>query len=312
VSFGTALGGISDAESEHMAFLERGPRAVTRSLALQVFGGAAHANIAIEFGFQGPGNTSSNSCASGNVALGDALAWIRTGKADVVVAGAAEAPLAPLTFCAFDLIHTMSRFRGDPPGHAYRPFDRNRSGFVMGEGAATFVVEEYSHASARGARIYAEVLGASLNNEAYHMTTPNPTGAPLRAAILGALADAEIDPSEIDYVNAHASGTQLNDRNEALAIAAVLGARTRDVPISGTKPYTGHPLGATGALEVAACLIALEHGWVPPTLNLEDTEDWASDFDFVPNHGRELPLRTILSNAFGFGGANSCVVLRKV
>ena len=263
VSFGTALGGIANAEAEHSKFIDRGPKGVTRALALQVFGGAAHSNIAIEYGLQGPGTTNSNSCASANVALGDALTWIRTGRADAVVAGAADAPLAPLTYCAFDNIHTMSRWDSDPPGHACRPFDRSREGFVMGEGAATLVVEERQHAIDRGAHIYAEVLGFSHNNEAYHMTSPHPSGRPVRAAMTGALDDAGIDRSEIDYINAHASSTQLNDANEATSIADVFGQRAFDIPISGTKPYTGHPLGATGGMEIIACLLGMQYGWVP-------------------------------------------------
>ncbi len=310
VSFGTALGGIANAESEHGKFLDRGPKGVTKALALQVFGGAAHSNIAIDYGLQGPGTTNSNSCASANVALGDALTWIRTGRADVVVSGSAEAPLAPLTYCAFDNIHTMSRFVGEPAGHACRPFDRGRSGFVMGEGAATFVVEELEHAKARGARIYAEVLGYSQNNEAYHMTTPHPSGDPLRSAMRLALADAEVDGSAIDYISAHASATQLNDVNELRSIAEVFGSRATEIAISGTKAYTGHPLGATGGMEIAACLLAIQNDWLPPTLHLDSPDEGFEHFDLVPNHGREQKVTTVLTNAFGFGGINSCVVLR--
>ncbi|CAN5263201.1 beta-ketoacyl-ACP synthase II [soil metagenome] len=310
VSFGTALGGIANAESEHTKFLQRGPKGVTRALALQVFGGAAHSNIAIDYGLQGPGTTNSNSCASANVALGDALTWIRTGRAEVVIAGAAEAPLAPLTYCAFDNIHTMSRFTGEPAGHACRPFDRARSGFVMGEGAASFVMEDLNHARERGARVYGEVLGFSQNNEAYHMTTPHPSGAPLRAAMRLALDDAEIDPAAIDYINAHASATQLNDINELQSISQVFGARASEIPISGTKAYTGHPLGATGGMEIAACLLAIRNGWIPPTLHLEQPDESFRHFDLVPRHGREVEITTVLTNAFGFGGINSCLVLR--
>jgi len=311
VSFGTALGGVSDAEKEHLKFSERGPKGVTKSLALQVFGGAAHSNIAIEFGFQGPGTTNSNSCASANVAVGDALTWIRTGRADVVVAGAAEAPLAPLTYCAFDNIHTMSVWHGDPPGFACRPFDQGRGGFVMGEGAASFVIEELGHAKARGAQIYGEVLGYSHNNEAYHMTTPHPSGAPLRNAITDALSDARVDRDDIGYINAHASATQLNDANETRCIGEVFGGRASRIPISGTKAYTGHPLGATGGMEIAACLLAMENSWIPPTLHLETPDEEFKHFDFVPGHGKEIRVDTMLNNAFGFGGINSCVVLRR-
>ena len=307
VSFGSALGGISDAEAQHAAFMEKGARAVTRSLALQIFGGSAHGNISIAFGLQGPATTHSNSCASGNVALGDALRWIREGLADVVLAGAAESPLSPLTFTAFDLIHTMSRWQGEPAGHACRPFDAQRDGFVMGEGAASFVVESLAHAEARGARIYAELAGYSQTSEASHMTIPRVDGEPLRRAMLLALADAGVTPREIDYINVHGSATRQNDTNEAAQIAEVF--CPKPPPISGTKPFTGHSLGAVGAMECAICLLALEQQWLPPTLHLENP-DCHPGLDYVPRTGRSARLRTILSNSFGFGGVDSCLVLR--
>ncbi len=308
VSYGTALGGISNAEAEYAPFLEKGPRAVNQLLALQVFGGSAHSNIAIEFGFQGVGTTNSNSCASGPIAIGEAMRFIRDDMADVIIAGAAESPLSPLTFGAFAMIKTMSR--QDPPV-ACRPFDAHRDGFVMGEGAASFVVEEYEHAKKRGARIYAEILGYSLSNDAFHMTSPHPSGEPATRTIQNALADARLDATAIDAINAHASSTRVNDANEVRCIKAALGPRAYDIPVSGTKAYTAHPLGATGAIEAAVCCLTLEHQWVPPTLHYEHP-DPECDLDIVPNHGREYPVRTILSNSFGFGGINACLVLGKV
>ncbi|HZJ17277.1 MAG TPA: beta-ketoacyl-[acyl-carrier-protein] synthase family protein [Chthoniobacteraceae bacterium] len=307
VSFGTALGGISGAESEHQHFLKKGQRAVNQTLALQVFGGSAHSNIAIECGFRGPGTTNSNSCASGVISVGEALRYIRDGMADVMIAGGAEAPLSPLSFGAFDFIRTMSRWTGDPP-FACKPFDRERDGFVMGEGAASLVLEEYEHAMHRGAPVYAEVLGYSLNNEAYHMTTPLPSGESVIACMTDALADARLAPTDIDYINAHASGTQLNDANECSAIRAVFGAHAARVAVSGTKPFTAHPLGATGAMETVLCALALKHGYVPPTLHLRNP-DPACDLDVVPNVGREQTLRYAMNNAFGFGGINAVLVL---
>jgi len=308
VSFGTALGGIANAESENEKFIRGGAKAVNQTLALQVFGGSAHSNIAIECGFQGPGTTNSNSCASGPVALGEALQWIRRGLADVVVAGAAEAPLSPLTYGAFAFIRTMSR--GEPP-KACRPFDLQRDGFVMGEGAASLIVEEYEHAKRRGARIYGELLGGSLNNDAYHMTTPNPSGRPVIRAMRDALNDAGVRPEQVDYINAHASSTRVNDTNEALCLREVFGERTSEIPVSGTKAYTAHPLGATGALEAAICLLAFTDNWIPPTLHYE-TPDPECALDVVPNHGRDLRPEVILSNSFGFGGINSAVVFGRV
>ena len=307
VSFGTALGGIANAESEHAHFLKKGSRGVNPTLAVQVFGGSAHSNIAIEFGFRGAGTTNSNSCASGTIAVGEALRYIRDDFADVMVAGGAEAPLSTLTFGAFAFIKSMSQFAGDPV-LSCRPFDRLRDGFVIGEGAASLVVEELEHARARGARIYAEVLGYSLNNDAFHMTSPLPSGASCIRAMRDALADAQLAPEQIDYVNAHASSSQLNDSTETKAIKEAFGARAREIPVSGTKPYTGHPLGATGAIEAALCALVIERGWIPPTLNWENP-DPACDLDIVPQHGRTATVNHVLSNSFGFGGINACVVL---
>jgi 3-oxoacyl-[acyl-carrier-protein] synthase II len=310
VSFGTALGGIANAEGEHQRFLKKGSRGVNPTLALQVFGGSAHSNIAIECGFRGPGTTNSNSCASGVIAVGEAMRYIRDDMADVMIAGGAEAPLSPLTYGAFDFIKTMSRWEGDPP-YACKPFDLHRDGFVMGEGAAALVIEELGHARARGAHIYAEVLGYALNNEAYHMTTPLPGGEAVIACMRAALMDAGREPGEIDYINAHASGTQLNDANECSSIRAVFENGAAPLPlVSGTKAFTAHPLGATGAIETAICALALRDGFVPPTLH-HRTPDPACDLDVVPNAGRERELRCVMNNAFGFGGINAVLVLGK-
>jgi 3-oxoacyl-[acyl-carrier-protein] synthase II len=308
VSFGTALGGICNAEKEHDAFVKGGFKAVSPLLALQVFGGSAHSNIAITCGFQSVGTTNSNSCASGTVALGEALRYIRDGIADVMIAGASEAPLSPLTYGAFANIRTMSEA---DPSVSCRPFDLNRDGFVMGEGAASLIVEEYEHAKARGARIYAEILGFSHNNDAYHMTSPHPNGEPTIRAIKDALADAATNPEEIEYINAHGSSTQVNDSNEARCIHTVFGSHAASIPVSGTKAYTAHPLGATGAIEAVICCLAMTEGYLPPTLHYE-TPDPDCALDVIPNHGRQTRPRKILSNSFGFGGINSCLILGSV
>ena len=306
ISFGSALGGIANAENEYALFLKGGIKAVSPTLALTVFGGSAHSNIAIECGFRGPATTNSNSCASGLVALGDALRFIREDMADVVLAGGAEAPLSALTFGSFDLIKTMSRWNASPAAHAYRPFDLHRLGFVMGEGAACLVLEELGHARARGARPYAEVLGYSLTNDAHHMTSPLPGGEPVITCMRNALAEAELDPSQINYINAHASGTQLNDANEAACISTLFAPNPP--PTSGTKPFTGHPFGATAALETILCALALEAQILPPTLHFQ-TPDPACALDIVPNTARPARITHVLNNAFGFGGANACLVL---
>ena len=310
VSFGTALGGIANAEDQHAHFLKKGTRGVNQTLALQVFGGSAHSNIAIQFGFRGVGTTNSNSCASGTVAVGEALRYIRDDFADVIIAGGAEAPLSPLTFGAFAIIKTMSQSAGDP-ARACRPFDLQRDGFVMGEGAASLVIEELEHARARGAHIYAEVLGYSLNNDAFHMTSPLPSGASCIRAMREALADAQLAPEQIDYVNAHASSTQLSDSTETMALKQVFGTHASRLAVSGTKAFTAHPLGATGAIEAAISALALDAGWIPPTLN-RDNPDPQCDLDVVPNRGRAAELNYVLSNSFGFGGINSCIVLGRV
>ena len=309
VSFGTALGGVCKAEDQHIRYLKKGVRGVNPMLAIQVFGGSAHSNIAIEFGFRGVGTTNSNSCASGTVSLGEALRYIRDDFADVIVAGGAEAPLSALTIGAFDIIKTMSR--SDDPAFASRPFDRLRDGFVMGEGAASLIVEELEHARKRGAKIYAEVLGYSLNNDAFHMTAPLPDGDSCIRAMWHALADAQLAPEQIDYINAHASSTQLNDNTETKSIKEVFGEHARRIPVSGTKGYTAHPLGATGAIEAALCALALHRQWIPPTINYHNA-DPECDLDIVPNHGRKAELEYVMSNSFGFGGINACVILGKV
>src|SRR6059036_43522 len=220
-SFGTALGGVCKAEEQYIRYLKKGARGVQPTLAVQVFGGSAHSNIAIEFGFRGVGTTNSNSCASGTVSVGEALRYIRDDFADVIVAGGAEAPLSRLTIGAFDIIKTMSR--SEDPAVASRPFDRLRDGFVMGEGAASLIVEDLEYARARDAHIYAEVLGYSLNNDAFHMTAPLPSGESCIRAMRDALADAQLAPERIDYINAHASSTQLNDSAETMSIKQVFG-----------------------------------------------------------------------------------------
>ncbi|MBK8248325.1 MAG: beta-ketoacyl-ACP synthase II [Gemmatimonadetes bacterium] len=306
---GTALGGVGYAEEQLGNYLRGGLRAVDATLALAVFGGAASCNIAIELGAHGPNSTNAMSCASGSIAIGEGFRQVRDGYADLMVCGGAEAPLAPLCFGAFALIRAMST-RNDDPARASRPFDRDRDGFVMGEGAAILVLEERDRAVARGARIYAEILGFGMTNDAHHMTAPRPDGAQAARAMRLALADGGVAPDEIDYVNAHGSATPLNDPTEALAIRQVFGERTSALPVSGTKGYHGHALGASGAFEAAVCALALERGWVPPTVNL-DTPDAACDLQHVAPTGRALDAQRIISNSFGFGGINAALVMGK-
>lgn len=306
ISLGSALGGYAYAETQHSAYLERGLKGLHPALGVQGFSGNAQGNLAIEFGLQGPGSTNANTCAAGNAALGDALRLIQYGSADVVLAGAAETPLSPVVFAAFDNLNTMSRCG------AYRPYHRARDGFIMGEGAALFVVESLAHARQRGARIYAEIAGYGLTNDAYHMSSPEPSGRALQAAMRLALEDAGTNAEAIDYINAHASGTPANDPNELLHIAAVFGDHAKQIPISGVKPFLGHTLGAAGALEISICLLAMEHSWVPPTLGLDDADPACEGFNLVPQKAQEKAIRRVLSNSLGFSGINTSLVLRAV
>ena len=306
---GTALGGIGYAEGQLARFLTDGLRAVDATLALAVFGGAASCNIAIEFGVSGPNSTNAMSCASGSMAIGEAFRQIRDGYADVMIAGGAEAPLAPLCFGSFALIRAMS-IRNDDPARASRPFDAARDGFVMGEGSAVLILEEWSHAVARGAHVYAEVCGYGTTNDAHHMTAPLPSGAQAARAMRLALGDAHLAPAEIGYINAHGSATPLNDPSETTAIKSVFGDHAYRIPVSGTKGYYGHALGASGAFEAAICSLALEREWIPPTVNLE-LPDVGCDLDHVPGAGRELRVEHMLSNSFGFGGINAALVFRQ-
>jgi 3-oxoacyl-[acyl-carrier-protein] synthase II len=309
VMMGTALGGIGMAEGEHARYVEGGIRAVDPALALMVFAGAASCNVAIAFGVTGPNSTNGMSCASGTIAIGDGFRTILRGDADVMIAGGAEAPLAPLSFGAFAIIRAMST-RNDDPGTASRPFDAGRDGFVMGEGAAVLVLEERRHALARGARIYAELCGFGLTNDAHHMTAPRADGAQAARAMRLALAEAGVAPSVIGYVNAHGSSTPLNDSTETLALKQVFGAHARQLAISGTKGYYGHALGASGAIEAGICALASHRGWLPPTLNLRNP-DPACDLDYLATGGRAAAPEYLLSNSFGFGGINAALVLRR-
>jgi 3-oxoacyl-[acyl-carrier-protein] synthase II len=309
VMMGSALGGIRFAEEQLGVFLAQGLKSVEPGLALGVFGGASSCNIAIELGAQGPNSTNAMSCASGTVAIGDAFRAIRDGYADVMFAGAAEAPLAPLCFGAFAIIRAMSS-RDDDPAAASRPFDKDRDGFVMGEGAAVLILEELDRALARGAHIYAEVVGYGSSNDAHHMTAPRPDGAQAARSMRLALEDAHIVPAEIEYVNAHGSSTPLNDPTETLAVKQTFGEHAPKLQVSSTKGYYGHALGASGAIELAITALALERRWLPPTLNL-DAPDASCDLDYIPKVGRDADVEYALSNSFGFGGINAAVVLKR-
>jgi 3-oxoacyl-[acyl-carrier-protein] synthase II len=311
VYLGSALGGIAYAELQHERYLERGIKAVAPNLALAVFGGAAPANLGIALDVRGPILSTANSCASGSVALGEALDAIRSGQIDAALAGGAEVPLSPLAFGAFDIIRALSSRSNDTPERAARPFDSGRDGFVMGEGAGLLVLEAAEIAEVRGATPYAELMGYGATSDAHHMVQPRPDGREAARAITIALEDAAVDPEEIDYVNAHASSTPIGDLAEARAIALALGQRAGTVPVSGTKALYGHPLGASGAIEAAICALAIRDGWAPPTVNLTDPDPEIVAIlpGLVGEGGRPGTYRRVLSTSFGFGGLNAALVL---
>ncbi|MFN2315593.1 MAG: beta-ketoacyl-ACP synthase II [Gemmatimonadales bacterium] len=306
---GTALGGVSKAEEQHAVYLRDGLRAVDPGLALTVFAGAASCNLAIELGLSGPNITNGMSCASGAIAIGEAFRAVRRGEADVMLAGGAEAPLAPLCFGAFAIIRAMSS-RNDDPATASRPFDEGRDGFVMAEGAAVLVVEERSRALARGATIYAELLGYGITNDAHHMTAPRPDGAQAIRAMRLALTEAQLEPFAIGYLNAHGSSTPLNDPTESQAIRQVFGAHADQLAVSGTKGYFGHALGASGAIEAATCALAMQRGWLPPTVNLT-SPGGGCDLSYLTGEGMNATPDFVMSNSFGFGGINAVLVMGK-
>jgi len=308
VWIGSALGGVAFGEEQHANYVSGGVRAVSPTLATAVFGGAGASNVSIDLGIRGPAIGNANSCASGATAIGQALGAVRSGTVDVALAGGAEAPLAPLTFGAFAMIRVLSR-RNDDPAHASRPFDVDRDGFVMAEGAAVLVLEAWEHAEARGAHILGEMAGFGASADAYHLTAPLPGGQAAAAAVSAALADAGVAPGEIDYVNAHASSTPLNEAAEARALHRALGTHAGSIPVSGTKGLYGHALGASGAIEAAITVLALCHGRLPGTCNLE-RPDPELELNLL-RRDEPSEARTALSTSFGFGGMNAALVIRR-
>jgi 3-oxoacyl-[acyl-carrier-protein] synthase II len=313
VYLGSALGGIAYAEHQHERFMERGIRSVAPNLALAVFGGAAPANLGIALDLRGPILSTANSCASGAVALGEALRAIRDGTVDAAIAGGAEVPLSPLAFGAFDIIRALSSGSNDAPDKAARPFDAERDGFVMGEGVGLLVLEAEEVARRRGARPYAELRGYGSTSDAFHMVQPRADGREAARAVGLALADGAVSGTEIDYVNAHASSTPLGDVAEARALALALDGHAQEVPVSGTKALYGHPLGASSALEAAICALAIRDGWAPGTANLEVADP--AVVELLPGllgEGREGRYERVLSTSFGFGGLNAALVFGAV
>ncbi|HHC09185.1 MAG TPA: beta-ketoacyl-[acyl-carrier-protein] synthase II [Actinobacteria bacterium] len=306
VVVGTGIGGIETIQEEMDTLFHVGPHRLTPFAIPKIISNIAGGQVSIDFHLYGPNTCAVTACAASANAIGDAAEIIRRGAADVMIAGGAEAPLTRFALGGFASARAMST-RNDEPERASRPFDLDRDGFVMSEGAAALVLEERSHAVARGAEIYAEVLGYGMSADGYHITLPRPGGGGAARAMEAALADAGLGPEDIAYINAHGTSTQANDATETMAIKSVFGEHAYRIPVSSTKSMTGHLLGGAGAVEAVACVLAIRDGVVPPTINY-DTPDPECDLDYVPNEARELPVTTAMSNSFGFGGHNVALV----
>lgn len=309
VIVGVGIGGLTSIEEYHKLFLETRLKKVSPFFIPKLIANLAPGQISIRYGAKGINYTPTSACSSGAHAIGEAFRLIRMGEQDAVIAGGAEAALTPLGLGGFIALKAVSS-RNDEPERASRPFDRQRDGFVMSDGAGILVLEEMEQAKRRGAKIYAEIIGYGANSDAYHMTAPSPEGEGAVRCIRMALRSAGISPLEVDYINAHGTSTPYNDATETLAIKRVFGEHAARLAISSTKSMTGHMLGAAGGVEGVYSVLALEHGMIPPTINYEEP-DPECDLDYVPNVVRQAPIQVAVSNSFGFGGTNVCLVFRK-
>jgi 3-oxoacyl-[acyl-carrier-protein] synthase II len=309
-AIGSGVGGLLMMETQAHVLAERGPDRVSPFCVPMMIPNMATGLTAIALGAKGPSSAVATACAAGSNAIGDAYRLIQMGLADAMVCGGAESAITPLGVAGFASAKALS-FRNDDPATASRPFDAERNGFVIGEGAGVIVLESLEHARARGAEILAEVVGYAMTCDAHHITSPTPGGTGGAEAMRLALADARIEAADVDYVNAHGTSTQANDSNETAAIKSALGERAYQIPVSSTKSMTGHLLGGSGGIEAVAAVLAIGHNLVPPTINYQNP-DPACDLDVVPNQAREQTLNVVLSNSFGFGGHNVCLAFRRI
>jgi beta-ketoacyl-acyl-carrier-protein synthase II len=309
VIVGSGIGGISTFEDQHRTLLEKGPSRVSPFFIPMMISDMASGQVSIHFGAKGPNYCTVSACSSGAHAVGEAYRIIQNSEADVMIAGGAEAPVTPVSFAGFCSMKAMST-RNDDPTRASRPFDSERDGFVMGEGAGILILEEFEHAKKRGAAILAEIVGYGATGDAHHMTAPAPEGEGAARAMRAAVSDSGLDLTEFGYVNAHGTSTPLNDKFETQAIKSVFGEHASRVAVSSTKSMTGHLLGAAGGLETIICVLALERGILPPTINYEHP-DPDCDLDYVPNTARKVETRAVLSNSLGFGGHNVTLALSR-
>ncbi|MDR3195416.1 MAG: beta-ketoacyl-ACP synthase II [Endomicrobium sp.] len=306
---GTGIGGLDIIEEEEQVLLAKGPRRVSPFLIPMIITNMLPGEIAINYGFTGPNYAVTSACASANHAIGDALRLLRDGDTDVIISGGSESAIVPLGLAGFCSMKALSQ-RNDDPKTASRPFDKNRDGFVMGEGAGIVVLETLEHALNRGARIYAELAGYGASDDAYHITAPDPEGKAAIFAMEKSINDAGVSKDEVDYINAHGTSTALNDKTETFAIKKVFGDKAYKIPVSSTKSMTGHLLGGAAGVELAATVIGMREGFIPPTINYE-TPDPDCDLDYVPNKIREQQITCAISNSLGFGGHNATIVIKK-
>ncbi|MEM1061411.1 MAG: beta-ketoacyl-ACP synthase II [Planctomycetota bacterium] len=309
VLIGSGIGGLNEIEEQHSTLFDRGPKRVSPFMIPKLMVNAAAGNVSLRYGLKGPNSAVATACASAINAIGDASRLIARGDVDVMVTGGSEAAITPMGLSGFARMNALST-RNDDPSAASRPFDADRDGFVLGEGAGVVVLEEYEHAKARGAEIFAEVLGYGMTADASHITAPDPEGRGASRAMLAAIEDAGLDVEAVDYVNAHGTSTPLGDKAETAAIRTVFGDHADKLMVSSTKGHIGHLLGASGGVEFITCALGLKNGVVPPTRNLE-TPGEGCTLDYVPNEPREAPIKVALKNSFGFGGHNACMVLAK-
>lgn len=309
VILGSGIGGLQTLEEQHKVLIKRGPGRISPFFIPMMISNMGAAQVAIAHGFRGCNLTTTSACASSNNAIGDSYRLLQRGQADIMVTGGTEAPITPMAIAGFCAMKAMST-RNDQPEKASRPFDSDRDGFIIGEGAGFLILETLDHAVSRGAKIYGEIVGYGSNCDAYHITAPDPEG---RGAVMSmelALKDAGLTPPEIDYINAHGTSTPLGDRLETLAIKQVFGKHAYKLVVGSTKSMTGHLLGAAGGLEAVICLLAIQNGIIPPTINLESPEA-ECDLDYVPNCARKADVSLAISNSFGFGGHNASLIFKK-
>ncbi len=311
VLVGAGLGGLPTIEKYHSALMEGGYKKITPFFIPMLIINLAPGHISIKYGAKGPNISSVSACATGTHSIGDAYHIIARGDADAMIAGGTESTITPLGVGGFSVMKALSDSRNDEPQRASRPFDKNRDGFVMGEGAGIVILEEYEAAKARGAKIYAEIAGYGLTGDAYHMTAPAAGGEGAARCMKMALNNAGVDPEQVDYINAHGTSTPFNDLNESLAIKSVFGDHAYKLMVSSTKSMTGHLLGAAGGIEAVYCCMAMDQGVVPPTINYEEP-DPECDLDYVPNTARTAEIRYAMSNSLGFGGTNATLLFRKI